>query len=162
MTLFILFAAFGPGPETARPYIAMNYAAMLQKSDVAVIGVFVSERADRDPIDAEMKSLEKYVEGVTTKLRVVCVLKGEVKSGEVAVRHHRMRREEQRSMVGGGLGNGPMLAAIQAENDYIVFLRKRADGRFECVSGHMDSACSVKRLEPRAPVDLDPRTGKPL
>jgi len=158
MMPLLLLAALGPGPEVARPVKIMSYAEMFKESDLVIIGVFASERADGEPIDGDFEGLEKFIEGVTTKLRVLCVLKGEVVGGEATVRHHRMRQEDHRLLPGGGITNGPTFAVFHAGDDYMLFLKKRSDGRYACVTGPSDLAFAVKRLEPRSRAESNPRT----
>src|SRR5262249_17525974 len=83
--------------------------------------------------------------GVETKFCVVSVLKGKHQGEKLTLFHFRERLPSE----GGPLEwvNGPLLASFSEEKarkrDYLLYLKKRPDGRYECVSGQVDSLFSA-------------------
>jgi hypothetical protein len=92
------------------------------------------------------------------------VLKGTHKGDQLEVFHYRMKE-------GAHVANGPLLPTFHTQKmliwhnggatsitvpTYLLFLKRRKDGRYECVSGQFDSLLSVKQLiEPLASEKAD-------
>ncbi len=97
--------------------------------------------------------------GQETTATVVAILKGNAK-GEKKIKllHYRLPegvltkngpllvtfRNESLSL--RGTINGTAFKAALGRPEYMLFLRARADGRFEPVSGHIDPALSVREV----------------
>jgi hypothetical protein len=139
------------------------FAKLMKKADLVVIANMVSET------DAGQRVTDKpskdYLVGVLTTFEVKAVLKGKNKGKNLTLFHYRYDWKKVEAK--GGIGNGPMLVSFHNEKmnivargeliplkkpAYLLFLRQRADGRYECVSGQVDPSLSVRQLiEPLMP-----------
>jgi hypothetical protein len=111
-----------------------------------------------DSCDVEPKPPQDDLQVVPTTFQVLHVVKGRLAENKFVLVHHRIARKQ------GTHANGPRLtkfsrerlpitypggAASLAPPEYMLFLKKRPDDRYECVSGHFDTEASVKQiLEP--------------
>jgi hypothetical protein len=90
------------------------------------------------------------------------VVKGKHPKRELGVLHYRLKK-------GVWNNNGPLYVKFDLRKEnvldsekgavdgpprtaYMIFLKKRADGYYQCVTGQADAALSVKKL---TPVDLE-------
>jgi hypothetical protein len=104
--------------------------------------------------------LPEYLQQYESKLEVTSVLKGkdtepafkkEVEKKTIQFVHFRYRQDLKLA-----LGNGPSFAVMGTASltngkparppQYLLYLRRRKDGRYEPVSGNMDPVDSVIRL----------------
>jgi hypothetical protein len=145
-----------------------SYDRLSKSADVVVVATVVSTDAWGDA--EEKPQLGGVVfEGQLTKFEVKGVLKGKVTQTTMELVHYRA------TMVGTALRSGVRVihtrayaadfhtAATAAKSGttrdegpphYLLFLKQREDGKFEPVSGQVDSACSVMLLKPEGPVRL--------
>jgi hypothetical protein len=95
--------------------------------------------------------------GVVTTFKVQATLKGKIEGDELKVLHYRLPPKVS-------IANGPGLVSfrlaptslqlskadtkgeIKLGNDYMLFLKKGKDGRYEPVSGRIDPVLSVREL----------------
>jgi hypothetical protein len=123
-------------------------AAMLtEKADVVVIARAVSV-ADSKAGDAAPKGHDGLI-AVDTKFRVLAVLKGKVKGDTLTLLHFRGA-----GAAAGGQSpemDGPSLVTFDPKAEgrprHLLFLKARADGRDEPVSGQVDPDVSVSKLD---------------
>jgi hypothetical protein len=146
-----IFVPVAAGGRLMHPWTFQELAA---KSDL--IEIIEAIRDDSATDSFKPDSLSRFV-AINTCFRVHAVLKGEVEDKKITVLH--FRDEED-------VANGPMCADFSFSVTYneerfvdgkrvgsassgdahrpmwLAFLKKRADGRFEPVTGHYDSALS--------------------
>jgi hypothetical protein len=147
------------------PIETWPYEKLVKQSELIIIARATSVR-DAKPGDSVVPGRD-YLVGVITAFRVDCVLKGEYTQKELEVVHFRYKE-------GARIQNGPFLVSFKAkpidpktdiaeelpalmkDPEYLIFLRKRSDGRWECVSG-INTLLSVKKV-----TRLDFETGEAL
>jgi hypothetical protein len=103
----------------------------------------------------------EHLEGRLTTFDVGTVFKGDVPTKQIELVHYQVKD-------GGLIDNGPLLASfrktgrrleiesvdgvkekahvLEGTPHYLLFLKKRGDGKYEPVSGQIDSALSVRKL----------------
>jgi hypothetical protein len=127
-------------------------AKLLERADLVIIAKVASVRdAGRTVKDGPPRA---YLEGLLTTLDIECVIKGQCKKKQIVVFHHRLKE-------GTRIDNGPTLMRLHDKSasikfnggtmlilkpDYLLFLKKRPDGRYEAVSGQFDAGLSVRQL----------------
>ena len=139
---------------SARPVEHWSYKRLFETADLVVIAEFASA-TDSGETTTENKWKEKMI-GVNTTLVVKQALKGEVAKDRITVLHYRLPK-------GASIINGPSLLTFRAARllvtrdtakidlpkpDYLLFLRLRKDGRYEPVTGQVDSEDSAKEVFP--------------
>lgn len=150
MTAWALaFAA--PSTSAGRPVKQWPYNELFKEADVILI---LSPQSVRDAVDKDGAiPPQEYLTGVVTTLKVLHVIKGEYKEQTIDLVHFRYK--EGRAVI-----NGPGLVSFQIgpqtisgkswsggyQPDYMVFLKKGKNGRYEFVTGSFDSDGSVKQV----------------
>jgi len=134
--------------------ISKSYA----KADVVMI---VKATATRDAKEGEAiapKGEERFLSGVVTTFKVEQMIKGEEKRQSIELLHFKINPDAP------PVFNGPCLVSFKVykpqvingtvvitsgneEPEYMLFLTKRADGRYEPVSGQFDPDDSVKLVQ---------------
>jgi hypothetical protein len=166
----VLLAACVPGSDTlARPLNDLPYAILVREADVIVIATVVSSRR----VDFDFNTLEPWasllrtpegpdvravlVAEVTT-FRVKAVLKGNVEGGAtIGVFHFSLTGPWPDSVLGAphlfkkGLAEEIVDGEVRStgmpgDEGCVLFLTGPKDGRFEPVTGQMDSVYSVKQI----------------
>jgi hypothetical protein len=112
------------------------------------------------------------LDGVNTRFRVVAAIKGETPKDGLTVLHYRMGRLKPGKTENDqwfAAKSGPNLVTFWVETlrvpvggsgvkvpapEYLLYLKKRADGRYEPVSGQYDPNLSVREV---FPADLSDR-----
>jgi hypothetical protein len=135
-------------PALARPIAVRSYDQLTKEADLVVIA---SPTATRDT--PERRNLPGFssaipVIGVETTFQVAAMLKGEVnpgptdKSKPLTLHHYRLPDRA------AALPNGPGLVAFDPKDrkQYLLFLKREADGRFCAVSGQTDPDLSIEPL----------------
>lgn len=127
------------------------YDKLFKNAELVIIAKAVSVR---DANNADKANPPRdYLVGVVTTLEVEHVVKGEYKDQRLELVHFRLKE-------GSRIMNGPLLVefhtkpqtlrgygwAASIEPEYMLFLKKSKDGRFECVSGQFDPQLSVKQI----------------
>ena len=149
---------------SARRIENWDFQQLQQAADAVVVGTTIST----EPWPEGLKNglFAEDLEGRLTSFDVGTVFKGEVSGKHIQVIHYRAKE-------GRAFANGPLLASfrktgrrleiesvdgvkekakvLEGTPHYLLFLKKRADGKYEPVSGQIDSALSVRKLS-----DIDP------
>jgi hypothetical protein len=143
----VALAAFASTSQ-ARAIKVWTYQELFEGADLVVLARAVSD-ADAGYRVTD-KPLRNYLVGVLTTFEVEQVVKGGHEGKELVVFHYRMSKDAP------PVENGPLLVSFQNTADsggmavgaptYLLFLKRRADGRYECVSGQIDPALSVSEL----------------
>jgi hypothetical protein len=128
----------------ARPVGDWPYQNLVREADVVVLAA-AERSADSDDPPAK-DGWESHCVGVNTTFRVLAPMKGDVPA-KLTLFHFRLKP-------GIPVPNGPCLASFhtaKADADhggpcYLLFLKKRSDGRYEPVAGQIDSVLSVRRV----------------
>jgi hypothetical protein len=148
---------------------------LLEKADLVVIARLTSTRDS--PNSDKPPALFPNLVGVDSTFHVLAVLKGKARKKELVLFHFRYRTEkDKRKPTGSGVSPRPemvRLVSLQTpeidgpglldfgtrrskEARYLLFLKKRRDGRYECVSGQIDPDVSVSGLDGPSDDDLEP------
>jgi hypothetical protein len=142
----------------ARIHRSWSYQDLMKEADVVVIADAVLSK-DTEQTDDLGKD---YLLQMETTLNVHAVLKGKIDKGTLKFVHFRYDPDWNSFIF-----NGPQLVGFQTEpvvdadtadeegkkqhlrisrHHYLLFLKRRSDGRYEAVSGQMDPVYSVKLL----------------
>jgi hypothetical protein len=153
----IALAAIGVGTAAARLIPSWPYDKLFREADLVVLARPVSS-ADSGEVASPGGWKVEFL-GVNTKFEAKAVLKGKLEGGRLTVLHHRLPD-------GISIKDGPWLVsfrlrglavetkamkAILPRPDYLLFLKRRADGRYEPVSGPVDPELSVREVMPPCP-----------
>jgi hypothetical protein len=148
--LFVLVASLQMG----RQIDLWPYDKLFKQADTVVVAKAIQTIDAGDRIKDKVP--REYLKAVLTTFEVTHVIKG--KSKEKLVLCHFLYDERKKDLE---IQNGPMLvdfhnktlvirypgvAVSLSPPDYMLFLRGRPDGRYECVSGQFDPALSVKQI----------------
>jgi hypothetical protein len=145
-----LAVALTAGTAPARPIENWEYERLFKEADLVVIARAESTADD----DSRLKTGwdAKFLGRVTT-FKVQSALKGKA-DGALKVLHYKL--EDGVSII-----NGPLLVAfrskarriagkgkavMEAAPEYLLFLKRGKDGRYEPVSGQIDPALSVREI----------------
>lgn len=139
-------------PAHARLLADWPYERLLKDADVVVIAeAMAAEDTGETTQDNPWKV--DFV-GVSTKFAVKTVLKGKVEGDTLTVLHYRIKPDVL-------VRNGPLLVSFRLKGievrtktskmnlgkpHYLLFLKKRKDGRFEPLSGQIDPVLSVREM----------------
>ena len=145
------------------------YEKLFTEADVVVIAEPLSTIDTTDVFSFGDYKPEDFT-GMNTKLRVSYSLKGDVKNGEISVLHFRYSdklhmvadgalfvhfRIKTRAYKGevfhqsskdGNPDEPERVDKLLTPPDYLLFLKRRSDGRYEPVSGQYDSALSCREV----------------
>lgn len=139
-------------PLLARQVEFWPYEKLRNASGFVVIAEPVESKDSGEIVHGSLWQVD-FV-GVNTTFKVTGVLKGRLTTEDIVLYHLRLPE-------GLRLANGPFQAKFRTQPkvnrapgnaekssapEYILFLNKRKDGRFEPVSGPMDSAYAVREL----------------
>jgi hypothetical protein len=140
---------------------------LFDEADVAVIGKAVSTKQIPHTFTDKRWPLE-FV-GQATTFEVLRVLKGKLPGTHFVLVHFRAEFPSKRNEVVEVI-DGPRLVSFPAEGnprlggrEYLLFLKKGGDGRFEPISGRIDPLYSVRelRMPSRAVERVSPNKPKP-
>jgi hypothetical protein len=167
LSLLISTACLCCGTSAASGRILENwsYKRLFKKSDLVVIATAVSTKDASDSFVDKLWPL-KFV-GRNTKFKVLQRLKGKVRGKQIVVLHFAVGKALKKDPAGGdGLPliiDGPNLVSFRIKPanvkvagtelfahkfEYLLFLKKRADRRYEPVSGRIDPNLSIRDLFP--------------
>jgi hypothetical protein len=143
--LILALASLATWASTAEARVvpAWPYDKLLADADLVVIGRAVSsaDTGETLPDNSWGKLL-----GVETSFQPQAVLKGKLAGNKLTVLHYRLEGKLMPP-------NGPMLVSFRRAADktkggpdYLLFLKRRADGRYEPVTGQIDPAFSVREM----------------
>ena len=150
---FVIHLQNGRTDELARPVPNWTYKTLEQQSTLIVI---VEAMSTRDATEADkitpLKGMEKRVQGVISRFRVLSTLKGSVDSKEISIQHFRELPGHS-----GFSGNGPCFVdfspyiiepkSSQSGLPLILYLRSNESGSFNFATGSIDPIFSVKQLQ---------------
>jgi hypothetical protein len=139
------------------------YDRLLKEADLVVVAAAVKSEPAADKLEGDYAF---ELDGINTRFTVKAVLKGEAPKGDLTVLHYQMGRlkpgkTEDDQMYAAK--SGPDLVTFRAEPlrvrvggsgtempapEYLLYLKKRADGRYEPVSGQFDPDLSVREIFP--------------
>jgi hypothetical protein len=139
-------------PAQARLIESWPFDRLLKEADVVVLAKAVSSKDSGEVFKDRAWSVD--FAGVDTAFQVEAVLKGEVRGGRLTLLHYRLP-------AGHTVINGPLLVTFPTKGvniksrrvkaylpppRYLLFLKRRGDGRYEAVSGQIDPALAVREL----------------
>jgi hypothetical protein len=134
-------------PAFARPVPFRTYEQLTNESDLVVIASPISSRETTERVDLPYVSPRQPAIGVETTFEVATVLKGELRNApagkKTLVFHHlRLRKNDQ------PIPNGPGLVEFEpgSRKQYLMFLRREKDGRYEALTGQTDPDLSIEPL----------------
>jgi hypothetical protein len=141
--LFLLVVA----PASARIVQPWPAAKLTEQADLIVIAR-PTATGDAAKSDKPPKGYDDLV-GTDTEFKVLAVLKGKLEGEKLALFHFRHPLSKTSSQ--SPEVDGPGLVAFDPKaqdgrSRYLLFLKKRKDGRYECVSGQVDPDSSVAAL----------------
>jgi len=152
----------------ARHVELWSYDKLSKRADAVVVATAVSADEWEEPDDKPQMGSVVFA-GQMTKFEIKGVLKGNVTDRTIELVHYRVvangtfiapgvKVAHSRAYVADFAerkASTKNLAAKDGEVDgpahFLLFLKQRKDGRFEPVSGQVDSACSVMVLTPEGP-----------
>ena len=157
-TATVLLVVMLPLSVEARPIENWPYERLMEESDLVVIGKVESVQ-DFDG-EIEIRQFAEFLTPEVTTFTVAGVLQGEHDGETLELVHCRHRTENLIPP------NGPLLARFESEErtiriesgafegtevlesppSYLLFLKRRDDGRYEPVNGQVDSEMSFRRL----------------
>lgn len=138
---------------SARQVEFWPYERLRDAADLIVVAEPVESKDTGEIVHGSLWQVD-FV-GVNTTLKVTGILKGRYLANEMVLYHLRLPEGLQ-------LANGPFQAKLRTQPavkrtaggsnktvapEYLLFLSKRKDGRFEPVSGPMESGYAVRELQ---------------
>jgi hypothetical protein len=154
---------------SARIVVPWPYDKLFSQADVAVIAEPETTDDTADVFSFAGYEPKDFV-GMNTKLKVRCAFKGDITNGELTVLHFRYSdkllavvdgakfvhfRLKTRTLKGevlhqndkeGDADESEHVDKLVPPPDYLLFLKKRTDGRYEPVSGQYDSAAACREV----------------
>lgn len=163
----IAFWLVGPSTGWARKVESWPYERLFQESDLIVIATATRNEPCDEVWPEDDFSMDRFV-GTETVFKVQSVLKGGTPDS-VRVIHFSYKQGAALYDNGPGLmtfltepvvtapkkpghdsgvlqGRVAVVERLVNQPEYLLFLKKRSDGRYEAVSGQMDSAFSVRTI----------------
>ena len=142
-------------PVLVRGIPMWPFSKAMKKADFVVIATAYKTEVTKDKFSRRNNRgiIEDYLLGQDTKFLTALVLKGDKKTKEFTLLHFRMKPNTS-------VGNGPMLVKFQLKKKddigdeidssfdgvkYLLFLKKRKDGRYEPLEG-FDPALVIQKL----------------
>jgi hypothetical protein len=150
--IIVFLLSFAITAACARPVDNWSYERLFKESDLVVIAQPVQSEDSPDRTKDDLWKIEFI--GINTKFDALHVLKGKCKSAKLTVLHFRANVL---------IENGPGFVTFRTKDlrytlqdrtiveaagpsRYLLFLKKRDDGRYEPVSGRTDPILSVEEL----------------
>jgi hypothetical protein len=157
----VFFLVVSNAVVEARPVGVWSYQLLVEKSDVVLIG---NVEATRD-FDEKLENspFSDILKGHLTTFKVETVLKGKAAGEKIELVHYLVNSDKP-------VLNGPLPAhfidkdrrmtitsidgvavkqdRVELRPAYLLFLKARPDGRFEPVTGQVDSMFSVRKVLP--------------
>jgi hypothetical protein len=140
MTLLLVASA-----ASARLVPHWPYDKLAREADAILIAGPMSS-ADTNDVSSEVAFRTELV-GVDTTFRVRGVLKGKFDGESFKLLHFRLKGlmpPNGPQLVAFRLPDGPHAEPVQ---EYLLFLKRRPDGRFEPVAGQVDAVLSVRKID---------------
>lgn len=148
----LLAAAFAPALQ-AREIDMWPYDRLEHEADVIVVGT--AEKSEDSGEVVHVQLMQADFIGVNTTFKVTGVIDGRLRESELVL--YTLRLPEDKI-----LNQAPMTVKFQTRTsvpglstrvsrqsvpEYLLFLKKRKDGRYEPVSGPLDALHSVRELQ---------------
>lgn len=155
--------------SSARQIENWPYEKLLKEADLVVIAHAVSTAPSEDKWEGDLFAHDRFI-GLETTFELVTVLKGQ-SADDFKLLHFQYKNQSKPFNDGPGLVSfltEPLSVDIIRSNDsddeglkrlesmkrsrltsapeYLLFLKRKADGRFEAVSGQVDPNSSVRTL----------------
>ena len=151
----LLCAAIQSGE--ARQIEDWPYERLFAEADLVVIAAAEATEESEDNLEVDGWAASDFV-GQNTMFEIQSTLKGAIDKKTIQILHFRAAE-------GRLLENGPLFVAfrhgalkakwkdgnIVTPVEYLLFLRKLDDGRFELVSGQIDPELAVREMHPTLP-----------
>jgi hypothetical protein len=146
-----------PSAASARLVPRWTYDKLFKEADLVVIAVAVgTEQADDTPPE---HSWPRELVAQNTTLKVRGTLKGKAEGEQIKVLHFKFG-EVKKGFEGRSTYDGPRLVEFRTPltvgtgkekrvvpaSEYLLFLKKMKDGRYEPVSGHIDPSDSIHEV----------------
>jgi hypothetical protein len=150
VAIFLFLLLVGSSTLYGRPTQIWTYEQLKREADVVVIADALTTEELQEEIDlpnifvrddaGQQHPLRAI--GLNTTLTVQTVFKGEIEEPTIVVHHFRRKIQPTAEV------NGPMLIHFDTKSpgQYLLFLKRAMDGRYEPVSGRIDPFWSVKKL----------------
>lgn len=147
----LLTTAFIPG-LAAREIDLWPYDRLENEADLIVVGTAEKSEDSGDVVHAQLWQTD-FV-GVNTTFKIVGVIDGRFRESELTV--YTLRQPEDKILM-----DGPMTVKFETRStvpglstrisrqsvpEYLLFLKRRKDGRYEPVSGPLDALHSVREM----------------
>ena len=134
-------------PVYARPVPFRDYEQATNEADLVVIAGPVSTRETAERVDLPNFAPALPAVGLETTFEVAAVLKGELKpaaGGKKTLVFHYLRLRQPNFSV----PNGPGLVQFEtgSRKQYLMFLHREKDGRYEALAGQTDPDMSIEPL----------------
>lgn len=136
-----ILVLLGGAAAIARPVQNWTEEKLTAEADLVVIA---SAKLSKDEAADRSNAKPDSWVGVETEMKVSAALKGKVEGGALTVRHDRYFDPAMSVAVVDGPGFVEFDTVGQTQ--YLLFLKRREDGRYEAVSGRMDPHFSVKEV----------------
>lgn len=143
-------------PINARQVEDWPLQRLFKEADVIVIGVAQTTKDTVDKLDVAGWNSADFI-GQNTEFKIEQIVKGEIDADSIQVLHFR-------GADGKPFQNGPSFVEFrstlkietQSMNllspiEYLLFLRRCDDGRFEMISGQIDPEFAVREMHPPLP-----------
>jgi hypothetical protein len=132
------------------------YDRLMKEADLVVIATPVQNKGSTDTFQVE--NWKGKFHRIETVFEPGALLKGKLEAKTLTLLHYRFEADPEIHNV----LDGPMLVhfhiaqpgrlmkmkdGVKDHADYLLFLKKRADGRYEAVSGQIDPALAVRELD---------------
>jgi hypothetical protein len=140
-------------PATARRLEDWPYDKLMKEADLVVVATAVKTVETKDEMGDPAWKKRRFI-GQDTTLEVITALKGKVDEKRIKVLHFKLPH-------GDFIINGPLFFDFRAKPleirlktanitlgspDYLLYLKRMKDGRYEPVSGRFDPALSVREM----------------
>jgi hypothetical protein len=144
-------------PAAGRLVESWSYERLFKEADLVVIAVPVGEEKTNDPFGEHPWGLD--IVGVNTAFEPKYALKGKADAKQIKVLHFRfgLPRPGDPPIIEDGpgfmafrtkaalVGDGDQKVVLPSP-EYLLFLRRLKDGRYEPVSGKVDPAFAVREM----------------
>jgi hypothetical protein len=135
-----------------------DYERLFKEADLVVIGAPVAEEKADDPFGGE-NHWGMDIVGMNTVFEVKHALKGKTDGTKIKMLHFRFDPPKDKNLL--VVEDGPQFVAIRHKSlrvqegdkvldlpapEYLLFLRRLKDGRYEPVSGKVDPQCAVREV----------------
>ena len=164
-TLWVLAGVIVPSACWARKVEHWSYDRLFKEADLVVIARAASSRPCKDNWSERFFEQDRF-QGLEATFEVASTLKGQVPE-TFKLLHFKYKPDETPYNDGPGLvsflsrslsidvreagdpgssGLEPVRKRMVSAPEYLLFLKKRKDGRYEAISGQMDPDVSVRTL----------------